>query len=151
MQNYKQNKYKKFFRVKFQYGSHFKKFLKQKRYGYKFVPVHGILNINFSFNNTIGVLTDLSGNTKLLVSAGTLKFKNSKKSSKYSMETVVKDLAVKSKNLGYKRIFLHLSGVGKGKVKCLKLLNKAKLNVLLISDFTSLPHNGCRPPKIRRL
>ena len=109
------------------------------------------LNINFSFNNTIGVLTDLSGNTKLLVSAGTLKFKNSKKSSKYSMEMVVKELALRAKKLGYQRIFLHLSGVGKGKVKCLKLLNKVKLNVLLIADFTSLPHNGCRPPKVRRL
>jgi|NorSeaMetagenome_1021524.scaffolds.fasta_scaffold01506_2 small subunit ribosomal protein S11 len=151
MQNYKQNKYKKFFKMKFKYGSHFKKILEQKKYGYKFVPVHGILNINFSFNNTIGVLTDLSGKAELVVSAGTLKFKNSKKSSKYSMEMVVKELTFRAKNLGYKRIFLHLSGIGQGKVKCLRLINKAKLNVLLIADFTSLPHNGCRPSKIRRL
>lgn len=151
MKKFTQDAYKNFFQAKFKYGSHFKKILKQKKYKYKFIPVHGILHIHFSLNNTMGVLTDLSGNSKLVISAGILKFKNSKKSSKYSMEMVVKEVTLAAKNLGYRRIFLHISGIGRGKIKCLRLLNKAKINVLAISDFTSLPHNGCRPPKIRRL
>lgn len=117
----------------------------------KFRPVKGILSLKFSRNNTIGSLSDLDGKIKYKISAGLLDFKNSKKSTFYASESVIKQLSLKASELGYDTIFLHLTGNGRGKNKCLDLINKKRLKVLSISDFTSLPHNGCRPPKIRRL
>ena len=137
-----------------------KKLKKQRRGGkytritkdrLKLRPVKGILNLKFSRNNTVGSLSDLEGKVKYKISAGLLDFKNSKKSTFYASESVVKQLASKALELGYDTIFLHLTGNGRGKNKCLDLINKKRLKVLSISDFTSSPHNGCRPPKIRRL
>lgn len=153
VQNFKQQKYKKFFRKKtFKYNSAQNVLKKRlRKLSYKLTPVQGILNLKFSFNNTLVVLTDLSGNVKFSTSAGRLDFKNSQKSTWHATEMVVKELSLQTLELGYERVFLHLSGISKEKIKCLRLINKAGLNVISIADFTSIPHNGCRPPKIRRL
>lgn len=130
-------------------SNNFKKRFQRKKL--KLYPVKGILTLKFSSNNTLGSLCDLTGKLKYKISTGLLNFKNSKKSSAYASESVVIKLAAKAHELGYDSIILHLSGHSRSKNKCLDSINKSKVRVVAISDYMSIPHNGCRPSKIRRL
>jgi small subunit ribosomal protein S11 len=140
--------FKKFFNRSVN-SNNFKKRFKRKKL--KLYPVKGILTLKFSSNNTLGSLSDLTGKLKYKISTGLLNFKNSKKSSAYASESAIRKLAAKAYELGYDSVILHLNGHGRGKNKCLDSINKSKIRVVAISDYMSIPHNGCRPPKIRRL
>jgi small subunit ribosomal protein S11 len=114
-------------------------------------PIHGIIHIKCSLNNTIVTLTDLLGNTKAWGSCGSVGFKGAKRSSRFAGQAAIEFLGLKAKNLGYKHIVLHLNGLGKSRNISIKSLKKSGLRIYFIKDFTSIAHNGCRPSKLRRL
>ena len=113
--------------------------------------VNGIIHAKFSLNNTFFTLTDLSGNTKAWSSCGSMGFKGGKRSSRFSGQIAAENIGNKAVNLGYSKVILHLNGVGKGRNVCTTGLKKSGIEIQIIKDFTSIPHNGCRPPKIRRI
>ena len=78
-------------------------------------------------------------------------FKGGKRSSRFSGQITAENLGNKAVNLGYNKVVLHLKGMGKGRNVCITGLKKSGIKILLIKDFTSVPHNGCRPPKFRRI
>ncbi len=111
----------------------------------------GIVHILSTRNNTILTLTDLQGNTKFWSSAGNIGFKNSRKSTSYAAQAVAELVATKALNLGFDSIILKIKGLGYGKLTAAKALYKSKLNVTKIIEKTPIAHNGCRPPKKRRI
>jgi small subunit ribosomal protein S11 len=111
----------------------------------------GIFSFNFARNNTIVTLSNLNGCVIAYFSAGLVGFKGSKKSTKYAKELIVEQLAKKSLVLGYSRLCLHFYGVRIQKRKNLKLLQKHNIKAVTITDLKNIPHNGCRPVKIRSL
>jgi len=111
----------------------------------------GIIHIQSTKNNTIITLTDLKGNTKFWSSAGNLGFKNSRKSTSYAAQAVAELIAAKALNLGFNSVILKLTGLGYGKFTTLKAFYKSKLNVTQLIERTPIAHNGCRPPKKRRV
>jgi len=129
-------------------------FLKKKRLKNKkrFLKtcINGIIHAKFSLNNTQITLTDLLGNTKAWSSCGSMGFKGGKRSSRFSGQLTAENLGYKAKNLGYSKVILHLNGAGKGRNVCINGLKKTGVKILIIKDFTSIPHNGCRPQKLRR-
>ena len=115
------------------------------------ISINGIIHAKFSLNNTFLTLTDLLGNTKAWSSCGSMGFKGGKRSSRFSGQITAENLGNKAVNLGYNKVVLHLKGMGKGRNVCITGLKKSGIKILLIKDFTSVPHNGCRPPKFRRI
>lgn len=111
----------------------------------------GIIYIQSTRNNTILTLTDLQGNTKFWSSAGNLGFKNSRKSTSYAAQAVAEIVATKALNLGFNSIIIKLKGLGYGKLSAIRALSKSKLNIEKIIELTPIAHNGCRPPKKRRV
>ena len=111
----------------------------------------GIIHIQSTRNNTILTLTDLKGNTKFWSSAGNLGFKNSRKSTSYAAQAVAELLATKALNLGFDSIIVKMKGLGYGKLAAIRVLGKSKLSVEKIIELTPIAHNGCRPPKKRRV
>jgi small subunit ribosomal protein S11 len=111
----------------------------------------GIIHIQSTRNNTIITLTDLEGNTKFGSSAGNLGFKNSRKSTSYASQAVAELVATKALNLGFDSVIIHLSGLGYGKLTAVRALYKSKLGLIKIIEKTPSAHNGCRPPKKRRV
>ena len=111
----------------------------------------GIIHIQSTRNNTILTLTDLKGNTKFWSSAGNLGFKNSRKSTSYAAQAVAELLATKALNLGFDSIIVKMKGLGYGKLAAIIVLGKSKLSVEKIIELTPIAHNGCRPPKKRRV
>ncbi len=111
----------------------------------------GIICISSTKNNTIITLTDLKGNTKFWTSAGTLGFKNSRKSTTYAAQAAAEQVANKSLNLGIHSVSVKVKGVGYGKESSIRALYKSNLIITQITEQTSIPHNGCRPPKRRRV
>ena len=111
----------------------------------------GIIHIQSTRNNTILTLTDLQGNTKFWSSAGNLGFKNSRKSTSYAAQAVAEIVATKAINLGFDSIILKLKGLGYGKLAAIRAFSKSRLNVEKIIELTPIAHNGCRPPKKRRV
>ena len=111
----------------------------------------GILFIQSTQNNTIITLTDMEGNLKFWSSAGNLGFKNSRKSTSYAAQAVAENVAIKALNLGFNSIVLKIKGLGYGKLTAIKAISKSKLNILKIIELTTIAHNGCRPPKKRRI
>jgi len=114
------------------------------------VPV-GRAYIQSTYNNTIVTLTDPNGNVLGWSSAGVVGFKGPKKSTPYAASVVVRDVAEKVKDYALKEVSVYITGVGQGREGALRAFQANGLNVLSIKDITSIPHNGCRPSRPRRV
>jgi small subunit ribosomal protein S11 len=111
----------------------------------------GITYIQSTFNNTIVTITDLSGNVIAWASAGTEGFKGSRKSTPFAAQMAVESAVKKAKEMGLRNVQVCVKGPGAGRESALRSLQVAGLKVSLIRDITPIPHNGCRPPKRRRV
>ena len=123
---------------------------KQKKKEKKSVQV-GIANIKTTFNNTIVTITDLLGNTLCWSSAGTSGFKGARKNTPFAAQSAARNAALKALDLGMEKIEIVLKGRGNGRETSIRAIKSAGLNILSIEDRTAIAHNGCRPPKKRRL
>ncbi len=116
----------------------------------KTVPT-GIVHIQSTFNNTIVTITDPVGNVVAWSSAGTQGFKGSRKSTPFAAQLAAADAAKKAMEHGMRNVEVYVKGPGAGREAALRALQAAGFNVVLIKDVTPIPHNGCRPPKRRRV
>ncbi len=116
----------------------------------KNVP-HGMVHIQSTFNNTIVTVTDPAGNTVAWSSAGVKGFKGSRKSTPFAAQLVAEDAARKAMEHGMKSAGVVIKGPGAGRESALRAIQNAGLKVTMITDVTPIPHNGCRPPKRRRV
>ena len=111
----------------------------------------GVAHIQATFNNTIITITDKEGNVVTWSSAGTQGFKGSRKSTPFAAQMAAEDAAKKAMEHGMRSIDVYVKGPGAGRESALRSLQAAGLKVHLIKDVTPIPHNGCRPPKRRRV
>ncbi len=111
----------------------------------------GVVHVNASFNNTMITITDAQGNTISWQSAGGMGFKGSRKSTPYAAQVAAEDAARKAQEHGMKTVEVNVRGPGSGRESALRALQAAGLTVTSIRDTTPIPHNGCRPPKRRRV
>jgi small subunit ribosomal protein S11 len=111
----------------------------------------GVAHIQATFNNTIVTITDTNGNVIAWSSAGARSFKGSRKSTPFAAQLVAEDCARKSMEHGMRTVSVMVKGPGSGRESALRALSTAGLKVTLIKDVTPIPHNGCRPPKRRRV
>jgi small subunit ribosomal protein S11 len=111
----------------------------------------GIAHIQSTFNNTIVTITDVSGNVVAWSSAGVRGFKGSRKSTPFAAQLAAEDAAKKSMDHGMRSISVFVNGPGSGRESALRALQAAGFKITLIRDVTPIPHNGCRPPKRRRV
>jgi small subunit ribosomal protein S11 len=111
----------------------------------------GIAHITASFNNTIVTITDVSGNVVAWSSAGVKGFKGSRKSTPFAAQLAAEDAAHKAMEHGMKSVNVFIKGPGAGRESALRALAATGLRISLIRDLTPIPHNGCRPPKRRRV
>jgi len=111
----------------------------------------GIAHIMSTFNNTIVSISDKTGNVLCWSSAGKLGYKGSRKSTPYAAQLTANNTAKEALNLGVKKINVLVKGTGSGRESAIRGLQSAGLEVLAIMDVTPIPHNGCRPPKRRRV
>ncbi len=111
----------------------------------------GIAHILATFNNTIVTITDTNGDALTYASAGTVGFKGSRKSTPFAAQRAAEVAAEKATKFGLKEIEVRVKGPGAGRESAVTALQQAGLNVKAIEDVTPLPHNGCRPPKRRRV
>jgi small subunit ribosomal protein S11 len=127
-----------------------KKGTKQRRRERKNVPV-GHAHIQASFNNTIVTLTDQAGNTLAWGSAGVAGFKGSRKSTPYAAALSADGAARRAMEHGLRSVEVFVKGPGSGREQAIRSLQAAGIEVTAITDVTPIPHNGCRPPKRRRV
>lgn len=111
----------------------------------------GSAHIKSTFNNSIVTLTDVNGNTLSWSSAGSLGFKGSRKSTPYAAQMAAETAAVAAMEHGLKSVEVYVKGPGSGREAAIRSLQAAGLEITLIKDVTPIPHNGCRPPKRRRV
>ena len=111
----------------------------------------GQAHIQASFNNTLVTLTDLSGNAISWCSAGSLGFKGSRKSTPFAAQMAAEQAAKGAIDQGLKTVEVYVKGPGSGREAAIRALQSAGLQVTMIKDITPIPHNGCRPPKRRRV
>jgi small subunit ribosomal protein S11 len=111
----------------------------------------GVAHVNATFNNTMVTITDAQGNAISWSSAGTMGFKGSRKSTPYAAQMAAEDAAKKAMEHGLKTVEVNVGGPGSGRESALRALQAAGLTVTTIRDVTAIPHNGCRPPKRRRV
>jgi len=111
----------------------------------------GVVHIQSTFNNTIVTITDATGNVVSWSSAGVHGFKGSRKSTPFAAQLTAEDAAKKAMEHGMKSVEVYVKGPGSGRESALRALQAAGFNVLMIKDVTPIPHNGCRPPKRRRV
>ncbi len=111
----------------------------------------GIAHIRATFNNTLIVITDLQGNTVTWASAGSNGFKGSRKSTPYAAQMAAQDAGNKAKEHGIKTLDVRVNGPGSGRESALRSLSAVGFTINEIRDITPVPHNGCRPPKRRRV
>ena len=112
---------------------------------------HGAAHIQSSFNNTIVTLTDTQGNALSWASAGGLGFRGSRKSTPFAAQTAAEVAAKAAMEHGLKSVEVYVKGPGQGREAAIRALQAAGLEVTMIKDVTPIPHNGCRPPKRRRV
>jgi small subunit ribosomal protein S11 len=112
---------------------------------------NGIAHIRSTFNNTIVTITDTSGNTISWSSAGSQGFKGSRKSTPFASQVAAEAAAKKAMEHGMQNIEVYVKGPGSGREAALRALQSAGFNITAIRDVTPIPHNGCRPPKRRRV
>jgi small subunit ribosomal protein S11 len=111
----------------------------------------GIANIKTTFNNTIVTISDILGNTLCWASAGSSGFKGARKNTPFAAQSAARNAAAKAMELGMQKIEVIIKGRGNGRETSVRALKSAGLNILSIEDKTPIAHNGCRPPKKRRL
>jgi small subunit ribosomal protein S11 len=115
------------------------------------VDAEGIANIKATFNNTIISLTDNYGNVISWASAGIVGFKGSRKNTPFAAQQAAAKAAREAIDLGLSRVEVRVKGPGSGREAAIRALNITGLKILAIKDVTPIPHNGCRPPKRRRV
>ncbi|MCK5084773.1 MAG: 30S ribosomal protein S11 [Candidatus Pacebacteria bacterium] len=113
--------------------------------------VKGQVHIKSTYNNTIVTLTDLNGNVIAWSSAGLLGFKGAKKATPYAATTIIGSLLEKTKKIGLKEVEVYVKGIGSGRESAVRAIAANGINIISITDTTPIPHNGCRPPKPRRV
>ena len=111
----------------------------------------GVAHVNASFNNTMITITDAQGNTVAWASSGSLGFKGSRKSTPYAAQVAADAAARKAMEHGVKTLEVEVKGPGSGRESALRALQGAGFTITSIKDVTPIPHNGCRPPKRRRV
>ena len=111
----------------------------------------GIAHINSSFNNTKVLISDVQGNAIAWSSSGTMGFKGSRKATPYAAQLAAEDAGKKAQEHGMKSLDVHVQGPGSGRESALRALSAIGMNVTSIKDVTPIAHNGCRPPKRRRV
>ena len=111
----------------------------------------GIAHIQASFNNTIVTVTDMAGNVLVWSSAGNQGFKGSRKSTPFAAQRAAEVAAKKAMEHGMRQVDVYVKGPGSGRESAIRALQAAGLKINLIKDVTPVPHNGCRPPKRRRV
>ena len=111
----------------------------------------GAAHIQSTFNNTIITITDTDGNAVSWASAGELGFKGSRKSTPYAAQTAAEQAGKIAVDHGMKTVEVYVKGPGSGRESAIRALQTVGLDITLIKDVTPIPHNGCRPPKRRRI
>ena len=111
----------------------------------------GIAHVNSTFNNTMITISDDNGNTISWSSAGLMGFKGSRKSPPYAAQMAAEDAGTKALEHGVKTLRVEIQGPGSGRESALRALQSSGFTITSIKDVTSIPHNGCRPPKRRRV
>ena len=111
----------------------------------------GIASIKTTFNNTIVTISDILGNTVCWSSAGSSGFKGARKNTPFAAQTAARNAALQAIENGMEKVEVVVTGRGNGRETSIRALKSAGLNIISIEDKTSIPHNGCRPPKKRRL
>jgi small subunit ribosomal protein S11 len=111
----------------------------------------GIVHVQSTFNNTIVTITDVQGNVLSWSSSGTRGFKGSRKSTPFAAQIAAEDAARKAAEHGLKTVAIFVKGPGAGRESALRAFQTVGMRVTLIRDVTPIPHNGCRPPKRRRV
>ncbi len=115
------------------------------------VDAVGVAHIKASFNNVLVTITDVYGNTISWSTAGKNGFKGSRKNTPYAAQVTAEAAAKEAFDLGLKRVDVLIKGPGAGRDAAIRALNTAGLHIMSIKDITPIPHNGCRPPKRRRV
>ena len=113
--------------------------------------LNGVAHIRSTFNNTIVTITDASGNALSWASAGSQGFKGSRKSTPFAAQVAAEVAGKKAMENGVQNIEVYVKGPGSGREAALRALQAAGFNITIIKDVTPIPHNGCRPPKRRRV
>ena len=126
-----------------------KKVVKRRRE--RKVVEKGAVPIRSSFNNTMVTVTDLEGNALSWASSGGLGFRGSRKSTPFAAQTAAETAAKAAMEYGLKTVEVYVKGPGQGREAAIRALQTAGLEVVMIKDVTPIPHNGCRPPKRRRV
>ena len=111
----------------------------------------GVAHIKSSFNNTIITFTDLSGNVVSWASAGNAGFKGSRKSTPFAAQQAAEQAAERAMEHGVRRVHVHVKGPGSGRETAIRSIQNSGIEIKGIRDMTPVPHNGCRPPKRRRV
>ncbi|MBI4544968.1 MAG: 30S ribosomal protein S11 [Gemmatimonadetes bacterium] len=117
----------------------------------KHVEAEGVAHIRATFNNTLITITDAAGNVVVWGSSGKSGFKGSKKSTPFAATVAAEQVAREAVNLGMRRVHVRVQGPGSGRESAIQALAAAGLQIRSIRDVTPIPHNGCRPPKKRRV
>lgn len=113
--------------------------------------VNGVVHINSTFNNTIITITDLSGNTISWSSAGSVGFKGARKGTPFAAQTATEKASAAAIDQGLRKVEVRVRGQGSGRETSVRVLEVMGFNIVSVSDITPVPHNGCRPPKRRRV
>ncbi len=111
----------------------------------------GVAHVNASFNNTMITITDVQGNTIAWASAGMMGFKGSRKSTPFAAQVAAEDAGKKAQEHGMNTLEVEVRGPGSGRESALRALQSVGFQITSIRDVTPIPHNGCRPPKRRRV
>jgi small subunit ribosomal protein S11 len=112
---------------------------------------NGVVHIQSTFNNTIVTITNLTGDTVSWASAGSSGFKGARKSTPFAAQTAAEKAALEALNSGMKKVEILVKGQGSGRETAIRAIEGAGFDISSIQDITSVPHNGCRPPKRRRV
>ena len=112
---------------------------------------NGVVHIQSTFNNTIVTITNINGDTVSWASAGSSGFKGARKSTPFAAQTAAEKAALEAATIGIKSVDILVKGQGSGRETAIRAIEGAGLEITSIQDITSVPHNGCRPPKRRRV
>jgi len=124
---------------------------KGKKKKTRVTDIQGVAHIHSTFNNTIVSITDMRGNVITWSSSGKVGFKGSRKSTPFAAQLAAENTAKEAMDLGLKKVEIWVRGPGAGREAAIRSLQAAGLEVTAIRDVTTVPHNGCRPPKRRRV
>ena len=113
--------------------------------------IKGIVHIQSTFNNTIVTITNLKGETVSWASAGSAGFKGARKSTPFAAQTAAEKAAIEAINIGIKSVYILIKGQGSGRETAIRALETSGFEISSIIDVTAIAHNGCRPPKRRRV